>query len=76
MSDSAYEEAARPVDLGISEGKALGFAPTAVAGPMTWPIGGINNPMPTAAENGSPVDAGPQVAPEPSAPPMDSGEDA
>jgi len=53
MSVEQREEAVLPVNIGLSEGKSLGFAPTAVAGPATSPIGGLNNPVPLPTANGA-----------------------
>lgn len=46
----------RPVDLGLSEGKAMGFAPTSALSPQSFPIGGL-----------TPVQAAPTDAALPSA---------
>lgn len=37
-------EDSRPVDLGLSEGKSIGFAPAGAIGPDAFPIGG-SQPM-------------------------------
>lgn len=50
IQEPARETADRPVDLGLSEGKALTFSPTAIAVPMTTPaVGGIT-PTPVTPE--------------------------
>ena len=43
----------RPLDLGLSEGKSMGFAPTSALAPQGPPIGGL-----------TPAGPNPQLAPE------------
>lgn len=52
----AGNQESRPVDLGLSEGKSMGFAPTGAIGPDAFPIGGAQ-PIQAAPEGGT----GPQA---------------
>lgn len=55
----AGNQESRPVDLGLSEGKSMGFAPTGAIGPDAFPIGGAQpiQAAPTAPQAGT----GPQA---------------
>jgi len=61
-SQEGQGEATLPVDVGHSEGKSLGFSPTAVAGPVDSPIGGLNHPVPVPVQGGQPVNASAPLA--------------
>ncbi len=75
---SAAEES-RPVDLGLSEGKSMAFAPTSALQPEGQPIGGLapagpsNGAVPDAPQQGS-TDTAPAAA-SPAEPASSSGQD-
>lgn len=87
--DDSLAQEPRPVDLGLSEGKSIGFAPTSAVPPDGPPIGGLA-PASAAAdgEPAAPAEAPPAQAttdtplqaeaPEPGAPapsaPADTGD--
>lgn len=49
-------EEARPIDLGLSEGKSMAFAPTSAIPPEGPPIGGLvpASPSPNGSAGGDP----------------------
>lgn len=49
-SEQPAEREVRPVDLGLSEGKSMAFAPAAVLQPEGPPIGGLAPASPNPAD--------------------------
>jgi hypothetical protein len=69
----------RPVDLGLSEGKSMGFAPTGAIGPDAFPIGG-SRPIQAAPQGGATTpaaagDGGSGATPQGGSPSSPSGVD-
>jgi len=53
---------ARPLDLGLAEGKSMAFAPTSALPPEGPPIGGLG---PASPQNAAPADPPPPPPPPP-----------